>query len=305
MNSGTVAIINSSSGPAKDNDAGKRLRDILQARELNWQVYSARDGGELSTLAQMAAESDADVVIAGGGDGTLNTVASHLSGTGKTFGVLPLGTLNHFAKDLNIPLDLDAAVDNIAAGNTTTVDVGEINSRIFLNNSSIGLYPKVVAQRDAQREYGRPKWLAFVSALFRTLRQYVAFRVYVTANGKRFTRRTPILFVGNNEYQIEGRSLGARRCLDTGRLCLYVLHNTGPWGLIKFALRALLGRAWRIKDFDALQAREIDVGIKRKKTRVALDGEVVMMETPLRYRIRKAALKVIVPDLKEHRRQAA
>jgi len=154
-------------------------------------------------------------------------------------------------------------------------------------------------RRDTQRKHGWPKWMASISALFRTLRQYVAFRVYVIADGKRLTRRTPILFVGNNEYQIEGRSLGSRRCLDTGRLCLYVLHNTGPWGLFKFAFRALIRRAWRTKDFDALQAREIDVETRRKKTRVAFDGEVANMETPLRYRIRSAALRVIVPGVKE------
>jgi YegS/Rv2252/BmrU family lipid kinase len=305
MNRRTLAIINSASGSVNDKDAAERVRDLLQARELNWQVCAARDGEELSSLAESAAKSDADVVVAGGGDGTLNAVASRLAGTAKIFGVLPLGTLNHFAKDLNIPLELGAAVDNIAAGNTTAVDVGEVNGQIFLNNSSIGLYPRVVVQRDAQRKYGRPKWLALISALFRALQQYVAFRVYVTADGKRFTRRTPILFVGNNEYQIEGRSLGARRCLDSGRLCLYVLHNTGPWGLLKFACRALFRRAWRIKDFDALQARDVAVQIKGKKTRVAFDGEVAVMETPLRYRIREAALKVIVPAAKEQRRQPA
>ena len=299
MNSHTVAIVNSSSGAPADNDAGKRLRDVLQSRQLNWEIWPARDGGELSVLAQKAAESAADIVVAGGGDGTLNAVGSRLAGTDKTFGVLPLGTLNHFAKDLNIPLDLGAAVDNIAAGRVARIDVGEVNGQIFLNNSSIGLYPKIIARRDAQRKHGRPKWIAFISALFRTLRQYAAFRVQVSADGERFTRRTPILFVGNNEYLIEGRSLGARRCLDTGKLCLYVLHNTGPWGLLKFAFRALIRRAWRAKDFDALQAREIDVHTKRKKTRLAFDGEIAEMETPLRYRIRTGALKVIVPAITE------
>ena len=229
----------------------------------------------------------------------LNAVASRLAGTDKIFGVLPLGTLNHFAKDLNLPLELGAAVDNIVAGHVAPVDAGEINGRIFLNNSSIGLYPAIVVRRNVQRKHGKPKWIAFISALLRTLKQYAAFRVHVTADGRRFTRRTPILFVGNNEYQIEGRSLVARRCLDTGRLCLFVLHNTGLWGLFKFAFRALIRRAWRIKDFDALQAAEIDVETKRKRMRVAFDGEVADMETPLRYRIRRGALKVIVPGARE------
>jgi YegS/Rv2252/BmrU family lipid kinase len=305
MNSHTIAIVNSSSGAPADSDAGTRLRDVLQSRQLNWEIWLAHDGGELRAMAQKAAESAADIVVAGGGDGTLNAVGSRLAGTDKIFGVLPLGTLNHFAKDLNIPLDLGAAVDNIAAGRVARIDVGEVNGQIFLNNSSIGLYPKIILRRDAQRKHGRPKWIAFLSALFGALKQYAAFRVYVNADGKRFTRRTPILFVGNNEYLIEGRSLGARRCLDTGRLCLYVLHNTGPWGLIKFAFRALIRRAWRAKDFDALQARAIDVHTKRKKTRLAFDGEIAEMETPLRYRIRTGALKVIVPAITKARLDAA
>jgi diacylglycerol kinase family enzyme len=295
MESRTLAIINFSSGSPADDGAITRLREALQSRALNWEVWPARNGRELCELAQEAAESDACVVVAGGGDGTLNAVASRLAGTNKVFGVLPLGTLNHFAKDLSIPLDLVAAVDNIAAGHVARIDVGEVNGQVFLNNSSIGLYPKIVSRRDAERKHGHPKWIALISALFRTLKQYAAFHVYVNADGKRFTRRTPILFVGNNEYQIEGRSLGARRCLDRGRLCLYVLHNTGPWGLLKFALRALMHRAWRAKDFDALQAREIEVHTKRRKARLAFDGEIAEMDTPLRYRIRTGALKVILP----------
>jgi diacylglycerol kinase family enzyme len=291
----TVAIVNCSSGAPADRDPGERLRDFLQARQLRWDVWPAHGGEELRALAHKASTSDAHVIVAGGGDGTINTVGASLAGGDKIFGVLPLGTLNHFAKDLGIPLELGAAVENIAGGHVASIDVAEVNGRIFLNNSSIGLYPKIVIRREAQRKYGRAKWLAMISALYRTLRQYAAFRVRVTADGRRFRRRTPILFVGNNEYQIEGRSLGARRCLDSGKLCLYILHNTGPWGLFKFAVRALLRRAWRIKDFDALQARAIDVETRRKRVRVALDGEIADIETPLHYRIHSGALRVIVP----------
>lgn len=291
----TVVIINSSSGGTTIGDPTERLRDFLLARRLPWELWPARNGDEICALAHKAAESDARVVVAGGGDGTINAVASQIAGTNRILGVLPLGTLNHFAKDLGIPLELGAAVENVDAGHAIDVDVAEVNGRIFLNNSSIGLYPKIVIRREAQRKYGRSKWLAMMSALYRTLRQYAAVRVRVAADGRRLRRRTPILFVGNNEYQIEGRSLGSRTRLDQGKLCLYVLHNTGPWGLIKFTVRALFRRAWRVKDFDAILAREIEVETRRKRIRVALDGEVTDLKTPLRYRIRQRALRVIVP----------
>ena len=225
----------------------------------------------------------------------MSTVGAQLAGSGKVLGVLPLGTLNHFAKDLNIPLEIEAAVENILAGHVVSIDVAEVNGRVFLNNSSIGLYPKMVLRREAQRKYGRSKWLAMISALYQSLRRYGVLHVRITADGQRFRRRTPILFVGNNEYQIEGRHLGGRHALNRGRLSLYVLHNTGVWGLLKFTLRALFRRAWRIKDFDALQVREIMVEARRKRLRVALDGEVADIETPLLYRIRSGALRVIVP----------
>lgn len=289
-----VAVINAASGSAGENSC-ERLQEILRERGLHWRVRAARETGELAALARAAAEGDAGVVVAGGGDGTVSAVASHLAGSAKILGVLPLGTLNHFAKDVGIPLDLGAAVDAIAAGAVAVIDVAEVNGRLFLNNSSVGLYPKIVLRREAERRRGRSKWLALISALYRTLRQYGMIRARVTADGQCFQRRTPILFVGNNEYQIEGRDLGGRKHLDRNVLCLYALHKTGPWGLLQFVVRALLRRAWRVKDFDALQARAIDVETRRKRLSVALDGEVIVLETPLRYRIRGAALRVIVP----------
>ena len=293
----TVALINAASG-STDDQRVQRLADLLRARELDWRIFAAQ-GADLAGLARDAAESEADVVVAGGGDGTVSVVGSALAGSRKILGVLPLGTLNHFAKDLEIPLALDAAVENITAGHVAQIDTGEVNGRIFLNNSSIGLYPKLVLRREKQRRVGHPKWLAMIAALYRTLRQYVVLRVRITADGKRFHRSTPIVFVGNNEYQIEGRDLGGRRCLNGGVLCLYALHNTGPWGMLEFAVRAVLRQAWRIKDFDALQARAILIESRRKRLRVALDGEVADLETPLRYRIRTGALRVIVPKVSQ------
>jgi YegS/Rv2252/BmrU family lipid kinase len=290
----TIVIVNASSG-LPDADPVVRLREILQTRGLSWEIWQARDGAELPELAAKAASSSAEVVAAAGGDGTVNAVAAAIVYTDKAFAVLPLGTLNHFAKDLNIPLDLTRAIDNIVASNIAAVDVGEVNGRMFLNNSSIGLYPALVARRELERKQGRPKWIAFIYAALGTLRQYVSFRVYVTADAARFSRRTPILFVGNNEYHIEGRSFGERSAIDRGRLSLYVLHHTGTWGLLKFSVRALFRRAWRVKDFDALQAQEIEVATKRRRMRIAYDGELAQMETPLRYRIRPRALKVLVP----------
>lgn len=116
---------------------------------LDADITLAQSGAEMIATAEQALRDGAPIVVAGGGDGTINAVASVVVGSGTPFGVLPLGTLNHFAKDLNIPLELDAAIANVAQGVPHQVDVGEVNGRIFLNNSSLGLYPDIVRDRES------------------------------------------------------------------------------------------------------------------------------------------------------------
>ncbi len=290
-----TAIVNSSSGAPADDEAHRRLSAVLKSKGLNWDIRPAQSGPEILALGKAAAKNHSEIVVAGGGDGTVNCVASSLVDTDKIFGVLPLGTLNHFARDLAILLELESAVDNIVTGHVAAVDVGEVNGRFFLNNSSIGIYPKIVTRREAQQKQGRSKGTALLSASLRTLQRYAVFRVRVTADARRFTRKTPVVFVGNNEYQIEGINLGTRKRLDEGHLCLYVLHDSGLWGLARFVIRALVGKAWTMTEFDASRAREVRIETRRRSLRVALDGEVCNLNTPLLYRVLPGALKVIAP----------
>ena len=149
-----------------------RLAELFAARNQRVNISLARNGEEVVELARRAAQSDSRIIVAGGGDGTINAVASAVINTDKTFGVLPLGTLNHFAKDLHIPLDLEDAVRTVLAGHTTQVDVGEVNERIFLNNSSLGLYPRLVHEREKKQQLGSRKWTAFFWAGVAVLRRY-------------------------------------------------------------------------------------------------------------------------------------
>ena len=250
------------------------------------------------TAAAMAAlQGGMAVVVAGGGDGTINAVASVMVGTGVAFGVLPLGTLNHFAKDIGIPLGLDEAIANIAHGIRKNVDVGEVNGQIFLNNSSLGLYPDIVRDREKQQSrLGRGKWLAALWATIAALRRYPFLSVRLRLDdGQEQARRTPFVFIGNNEYTMQGFSIGARARLDAGKLSLYVAQRPGRLGLLRLAWCALRGRLAQERDFDVLSAESLDIETRHKRIRVATDGEVTVMATPLRYRIRPAALNVIVP----------
>jgi diacylglycerol kinase family enzyme len=217
-------------------------------------------------------------------------------GSEKTLGVLPLGTLNHFARDLKIPNDLEHAAHAIVSGHTVSVDVGEVNGRIFLNNSSLGLYPTIVREREKQQKLGSGKWPAFIWAAVTAFRRYPFLDVRLSVDGKEFHRRTPFVFVGNNEYVMESLNIGLRDCLDRGQLSLYIAHRTGRWGLVRLALRALLGRLREEKDFLAMCTPEVKIETRRKRLRVAYDGEVDVMETPFHYRVRPGALRVIVPN---------
>jgi diacylglycerol kinase family enzyme len=259
-------------------------------------VSVVSSGDEIAAAVQRARDTGCIAIAAGGGDGTLNAVASHLVGTGMPLGILPLGTLNHFAKDLGIPLALDEAVRNLATGRPRLVDVGEVNDRIFLNNSSLGLYPDIVHDREKQqRRLGRGKWPAAIWATLAALRRYPILSVTLRVHGERLWRRTPFVFIGNNEYRMDGLSIGERACLDCGTLSLYVAQHPGRLGLLRFAFRALCGRLAQERDFDILLAPEMEIATHHRHLRVATDGEVNVMKTPLRYRVRPGALTVLVP----------
>src|SRR6185503_8581816 len=292
----TKVIISLASGSGNQEEMSGKLMETFNAHGLAVDISLAQTGDEVAELARSAARDHWNTIVAGGGDGTVNSVASHLVDTEKVLGILPLGTLNHFARDLKLPGDIAAAVEAIAAGRVRKIDVGEVNGRVFLNNSSLGLYPIIVREREKQQRLGSRKWPAFVWAAFSALRRYPFLNVSLNADGKQFHRRTPFVFIGNNEYAMEALSIGLRDRLDRGHLSVYITHRTGRWGLVRLALRALLGRLKNEKDFLALQASEVTIETRHKRLRVAFDGEVDVMKGPLRYRVRPGALRVIVPE---------
>ncbi len=237
-----------------------------------------------------------DAVIVGGGDGTVGTVAGILADSGVVLGVLPLGTLNHFAKDLGLDQDLDGAIATIAAGRLREVDLGEVNGRTFVNNSSVGIYPYMVVDRDRRRsETGQGKWPAMALAFLRMLRRFPRRRLRVQAEGWAAPHRTICLFVGNNPYSIELMTLGRRFTLDSGRLWLFVAKQRSRLELLRFALRAAIGRIDQERDFETLCTGSLRILMRASRVHVAVDGEVTTMRPPLDYRIRPRALRVLAP----------
>lgn len=288
-----IVIVNAGSGTGHDRAFADRLEGLFAQTGAVAEVRLARGGDEIAATVAAALAERPTVLVAAGGDGTVRTVAAALVGSDIALGVLPMGTLNHFAKDLGLPLDLEAAVRRIAEAKPRSVDVGEVNGRIFVNNSSLGLYPDIVRERERQQKrLGRGKWLAFAVACLSSVRRYPFLGVRLTIDGRERAYRTPFVFIGNNDYRMEGLAMGERSGLSEGVLSLYVARRPGRWRLLQLALRALAGRLRQARDFDAMQAEAITVESRHRRLRVATDGEVTEMAPPLRYCIRKGALKV-------------
>jgi len=288
-------IINAASGTSDKEEERQILSDIFKIEDVDVQINLAKSGDEIVEMARKAANSDSEIIVAGGGDGTVSAVATELVGTEKILGVLPLGTLNHFAKDLSIPLALEDAARILINGQTVNVDVGEVNGQIFINNSSLGLYPEVVHRREKRERLGYGKWNSLVRSAFKVFRRYPSLDIRMTADGEKTISKTPFVFIGNNEYEMENFNIGGRGCLDAGHLSLYMTTNHGRIALLKIALRAFFGNLRQEKDFVSFCTDEIWIETRRKQLRVAMDGEVSMMETPLHYVVRPGALRVIVP----------
>lgn len=300
VNRSLPVVVNPAAGSGNDPQAIAALRELFQSRGLAVDILPARSAEELRSITTSALRVKPRMIVAGGGDGTVSAVASLLEGTETALGVLPLGTLNHFARDLRIPTELDQAVAVLAAGCQTRVDVGQVNGRPFLNNSSLGLYPGIVRDRERQqRRLGRGKRWALFWAALTALRRAPFLDVRLVVDERERSYRTPFVFVGNNTYVMEGFDIGTRERLSEGHLSVYVTRRQSRLGLLGLGLRALFSRLRQARDFEATTAKAITVRTRQARLAVASDGEVALIETPLEYRCRPLALRVVVPAPEE------
>ncbi len=291
----TVLLNRDGGAVAADPEIRGKVRDAFNAAMLDTSIELI-SGSECEERCRAIVERKDELLIVGGGDGTISAAASALVGSETLLGILPLGTLNHFARDLKIPTDLDKAAQLIASKKPREVDVAEMNGRIFINNSAIGLYPLMVIDRDLQRrKLGRSKALAMIVASARTLFRFGHQRLTLTVNDERARIDTPLLFVGNNDYQLDLPEMGARESLDGGELCVLVMRKKTRSGFIAASIRALFNRSRR-DDMVRLEGVErLRVASHLGYLTVSLDGEVIRTQPPLDYRILKRALRVVAP----------
>jgi diacylglycerol kinase family enzyme len=295
-----VVLLNCGAGSVAGNssDEAKAIREAFAPTGADVQVREVR-GSDLAMEAERLVDDDRiRAVVAAGGDGTVSAIAGALAGTDTVLGVLPLGTFNHFAKDLGMPLDLAEAAAELVSAEVAAVDVAELNGRVFVNNSSLGMYPQMVAIRERLAEargWGKVRGVAVASV--RVLRDLPIHRLGISGSPDVVRRRvrTPFLFVGNGVYAGSDGRVGEREHLDDGVLEVAIAHAVSRRRLARVAVRALRAEGPADRDLELIELRSLEVTARRPRLRVAVDGEICWMATPLRYRTRPGDLMVLRP----------
>jgi diacylglycerol kinase family enzyme len=292
-------IFNRSSGTLLGQDAAA-LAEQVEAifREAGHEVTTKlADGAEVvSVLGQVAPGVDA--VVIGGGDGTIAAAAQALIGKKTALGVLPLGTMNLFAKDLGLPLDLKEAAKTLSTAKIKEIDVGEVNGAVFLCTSMVGVFPVLARRRERERHHKNPfKWVGALIATVAALQRHSPSRLQLDSD-KTFERvKTYAVIVTNNVYEgdIFGPSI-KRTVLDGGTLVVHVAKQKSTIAMMRLLAELFLGNWLGDPELDSKEVLELNVHTGRKHSlNVMNDGEVLLLETPLHYRILPRALNVLVP----------
>jgi diacylglycerol kinase family enzyme len=266
-----------------------------------WQVeFVLADRRDLRSRTQQTVAQAPGAIVVAGGDGTINTVASACVEAKRPLGLVPAGTFNYVARNLGVPTEVSEAVAVIVNGWVREVDIGEINGRIFLNNAGIGLYAQMLERREQdKRRFGRSRMIAFFSGMRCLLSLHPLYAVEVLADGQTARHQTTTLFFGCNALQLGDFNVTAAECLRHQKLAVLLLKLHSRWEASVAACAALLGRLDEAYTTEAFCASSIRVQTGRRALKVAIDGEIVLLRSPLDVRLRPGALQVFAPAV-EH-----
>ena len=279
----------------------EELLHVLSQHGFEIQLFEMGEIGNFDQLMQQVlarhqAAHLSGVVVAAGGDGTLNAVAGKLIGTHIPMGILPLGTFNFVARVLNIPLDLIEAAQVIATGTTRAVHVAQINQHIYLNNASLGLYPLFIQRRELYNQrFGRFAINAYTSGLDVMIRDRKELKLELEVDGNKYPLKTPLIFFGNNQLQLAEMNLRIAAAAEQGKVAGVVVAKSDKATLFKILWQLMRGGLEHAPDVYSFAADEVQVHSKRAKLTVAVDGEIFDMRPPLKISVRKNALNIMVP----------
>jgi diacylglycerol kinase family enzyme len=299
-------VLNAGSGRTDTELRCATIREVIEAAGRRCELEVVHEGARMpDTAAEVAARAAADgaILVAAGGDGTLNAVAHEAVRHGCVFGVLPQGTFNYFGRTHGIPEDLREAVHALLRARVRHVQIGRVNNRSFLVNASVGLYPRLLEEREHDKQqYGRSRVVALLSALKTTLGRHRNLRIELELDGKVHRLRTPTLFVGNNRLQMEqvGMQPLDHAVEEEGRLAAIAPRPVGKLRMLWLLLRGALGRLGEADDVTAFAFRSMTVHAPllsgRRRIKVAADGEVCKLELPLRFEALEGRLALLVAD---------
>ena len=299
-----IFIINAASG-SSDGDAKRVvIEDALRAAGRQGDVRFVRPDAlaQEARAAAATALATRSAVVAVGGDGTINAVAQAAHAAGSAMGVVPLGTFNYVARTHGISTEPAEAAQMLMHAVPVPVQVGTVNDRVFLVNASLGLYPALLEDRETYKaRFGRSRWVAMGAACMTLLRGHRQLRLLIDEGGEVREVRTPTLFVGNNRLQLEqvGVNLSAHpaRVLDDGRIAAVMLKPIGTLTMAWLMLRGAMGSLGEADSVESFAFQRMVVQPRRRKIKVAFDGEIARMRTPLEFRVAAQPLYLLKPSL--------
>lgn len=287
----------------KKEDIYEQMMTIWTSHGFEIQVFDISSEPNIQSLMKKVFQRHQQymhqgVIVAAGGDGTLNAVASQMLHQTIPMGILPMGTFNYVARVLNIPLDLLEAATVVVTGEPRASHVACINDQIYLNNASLGLYPLFIKKREEyNRRFGRFPLNAYTSGLDVLIRDRKELKLEIEVDGQKYPVKTPLIFFGNNQLQLKELNLKISKCAAVGEIAGVVLAKGDKVALFKTLLQTIRGKLEQAADVYSFGAQRVIVYSKKPKLTVAVDGEIVSMSTPLKLHVEKNALNIMVPHV--------
>ncbi len=294
-------VLNGGSGNIAAQTRQDEIAEVLREAGRRFEILVAEDPRELPAIAKRAvelAERDGGIVVAAGGDGTINTVAQAVLKSGRPFGVLPQGTFNFTGRAHAIPTDTKEATRALLTATVRPVQIGLVNDRVFLVNASLGLYPRLLEDRELYKHrFGRSRVVAILAGLVTLFRQYRNLRLSVRVEGVAGSIETPSLVVGNNLLQLQNIGIAEAEVVQHGQLAAITVRPIGSLAMVWLAFRGMLGRMGAAENVDTFPFARMNVHMKGRKVKVAIDGELIWLAPPLVFGVSPRPLLMLVPEV--------
>lgn len=299
-----VLVLNRAAGSVQKlgpDDLENRLQEALEScTDQEVRIVAEPPETLFDTVDGLIGElSGGDEVWVAGGDGTVTSIARKLIRRDITLGIIPLGTMNLLARDLGVPMQIEPAVEALAAAPVRRIDIGRMNGEPFLVKSALGLYPEMVVDRERRRRVsGLGKWPAMFKSMWRTLRRSRRMTVEIAIDNHVRTVRTTAIVVANNALAFHPGRIFTRPVLDAGQLAIYVSHKKTKLGAFGQTLEVFLGSLAEDPEIEVIRAPEATLSFHHSRP-IANDGEVESVRSPVHYAIDPKALTVRYPSAAE------